>query len=116
MIRVTQRVLLAMGVLALMAPTARAATITNGGFEDPNIPTGTFQLFAAIPGWSLSAGTFIEIQDHVAGSPYEGDQFVELDSTVNSGMLQTSIATLPLGLYDLSFAYSARPGRAASDN
>jgi hypothetical protein len=114
--RLCQRLLLAAGLMALPVSSAQANVIINGGFENPNIPTGTFALFTSIPGWSLTTGTFIEIQDHVAGSPYEGDQFVELDSTGNSGMIQASVATVPLQPYTFSFAYSPRPGVAASSN
>jgi hypothetical protein len=93
-----------------------ATLITNGSFETPDIPTGTFAIFAAIPGWTTTFGSGIEIQDHVAGSPYEGDQFVELDSNNNSGMIQVSIPTVLGNPYLVSFAYSPRPGRSAADN
>jgi hypothetical protein len=75
-----------------------------------------FQIFGSIPGWSTTFGAGIEIQDHVAGSPYDQDQFVELDSNNNSGMIQASIATTAGNDYLVSFAYSPRPGRSANDN
>ncbi len=99
-----------------LAPPTQASLILNGSFETPDIPTGTFAVFASIPGWSTSFGPGIEVQDHVAGSPYEGDPFVELDSFSNSGMIQTSIATAAGNPYLVSFAYSPRPGRSAADN
>ncbi len=102
-------------LFAFTAP-AHATLILNGSFETPDIPTGTFAVFASIPGWSTSFGPGIEIQDHVAGSPFDLDQFVELDSFSNSGMIQTPLATVAGQSYLLSFAYSPRPGRAASDN
>jgi len=92
-----------------------ANLIVNGSFEEPNIATGTFSIFANISGWTTTFGPGIEIQDNVAGSPFLGAQHVELDSTGNSGMAQT-IATALGTTYHLSFAYSARPGVAAADN
>jgi hypothetical protein len=94
---------------------ARANLITNPGFELPNIGSGTFSILASIPGWTAFGLSGIEIQDHVAGSPFEGGQHVELDSNANSGMSQI-IATTPGTAYDLSVAYSPRPGVAASSN
>ena len=94
---------------------AWANLVINGSFEDPNIATGAYSILANIPGWSTTFGGGIEIQDHVAGSPFLGAQHVELDSTRNSGMAQ-SIATTVGATYRLSVAYSARPGIAAADN
>ncbi len=103
-------------VVLLFTSPAQASLILNGSFEDPDIPTGSFAVFGSIPGWSTTFGPGIEIQDHVAGSPYDLDQFVELDSFSNSGMMQAAIATVPGGAYVVSFAYSPRPGRSAADN
>jgi hypothetical protein len=102
--------------LLLFSSSAQASLILNGSFEDPNIPFNSFAIFGSIPGWTTTFGGGIEIQDHVAGSPYDLDQFVELDSTVNSGMIQTPIATVAGTTYVVSFAYSPRPNRSASDN
>jgi PEP-CTERM motif len=93
-----------------------SSIIVNGGFESPNIGPGTFAVFASIPGWTTTFGPGIEIQDHVAGSPFEGDQFVELDSFANSGMIQSGLATTAGHAYLLSFAYSPRPGVPATSN
>lgn len=95
-------------VAALAASGSASAMIINGGFEDPDIPGGSFGLFPSITGWSASTGV-IEIQDNVAGSPFEGDQFLELDSTSPSMVFQ-DVAGLTAGnSYALSFAFSARP-------
>ena len=108
---------LAMALLVLSVPlTANASLITNGSFEAPDVPTGGFGLFAAIPGWTNWFGTVpLEIQDHVAGSPFDGDQFLEMDSTGGSSLFQ-GFATVAGGIYDFSFAYSPRPGVSAADN
>lgn len=105
----TKRVFLALLGVLLTPLAAHADLIVNGGFEDPNIPTGSFAIFGGIPGWYLTSGSGIEIQDNVAGSPYEGGQLVELDSFTNSGMAQ-NVGTSSGGLYELVFAFSARPG------
>jgi hypothetical protein len=100
-------------VLDLTDPNANL--ITNGGFETPDIGTGSFQVLSTIPGWTTSFGSGIEMQDHVAGSPFDGAQHVELDSFSNSGMLQ-QISTVAGQTYMLSFAYSPRPGVASDSN
>jgi PEP-CTERM motif len=102
--------------LALAPLAAQANLILNGGFESPDISTGTFSLFPAmIPGWIKTVGPNIEIQDNVAGAPFEGQQFVELDSTGNSGMSQ-SVATTVGASYLLAFAYSPRPNVGSASN
>lgn len=108
--------LLVGGMLTCQAFGASPNLIINGSFEEPDVPTGTFQVFpSGIPGWTIVNGLAPEIQDHVAGSPYEGDQHLELDSISNSGLRQ--IVPLERGVaYDFSFAYSPRPGVPAHSN
>jgi hypothetical protein len=89
--------------------------IVNGGFESPTIGDGSYAIFPAIPGWTSTMGDGIEIQRWIAGTPYEGNQFVELDSNNSSNMYQ-EIATASGKTYQLSFAYSPRPGVPASSN
>ncbi len=101
-------------MLTIMATTVQADVI-NGGFEDPALSNGSWNAsYTSILGWDATFGT-IEIQNHAAGSPYEGNQLVELDSNYNSGMKQ-DIATSVGALYDFSFAYSPRPDEEASSN
>src|SRR3954471_12240933 len=95
--------------------TASAGLVVNGSFEADPVPPGSFTYFPAITGWTLASGPAIEIQNHVAGSPFDRGQFVELDSSANSGMYQ-DIATVAGQHYLLSFAYSPRPGIAESSN
>lgn len=92
-----------------------ANLITNGSFEDPSIANGSFSYLPSIPSWTLASGPAIEIQNQVAGSPFAGRQFVELDSSANSSMYQ-DLATVAGDTYRLSFAYSPRPGIAANSN
>lgn len=89
--------------------------IVNGSFEDVSsdpglqqLATGSWTTYTAIPGWTKTAGHSIEVRNDVAGTAYDGVQFVELDSYGNSAMSQ--IITTTLGqAYALSFWYSPRP-------
>ena len=97
-------------ILLGAALPANADLIENGGFEDPAIATGNYSLYDLIPGWYLVGGIGdIEIQNNVAGAPYEGEQFVELDSTQPSTIGQ-DVNTAAGQQYTLSFAFAARPG------
>jgi hypothetical protein len=89
--------------------SASANLVFNGSFEAPSIPTGSYSYLGAIPGWTLDTGPAIEIQNNVAGSPFDGQQFVELDSSANSSIYQ-DLSTVVGQTYELSFAYSPRPG------
>ena len=96
--------------LSFATLSLRASNIVvNGSFEDPALPNGSWSLFTSIPGWSLASGPYIEVQNHVAGDPYDGNQFVELDSTAESAIFQ-DLPTIAGAEYYLSFAFSARPG------
>lgn len=112
----------ALGVPIEVAGAAGSNLIVNGSFETPDIPTGSFGIFPAIPGWAHAprAGTTssgIEIQDRVFGAPAEGagDQFVELDSDGPSHVFQ-DVATNPGAAYRLTFLYSPRPLTTAVQN
>ena len=109
-----------MGVL-IQRQIAGASTtelVTNGGFELPPIATGSFAIFhAPIPGWTENAPKTcgIEIQNHVAGSPFDRRQFTELDSNCSTGIHQ-DLSTVKGERYRLSFEFSARPGTGPADN
>ena len=51
----------------------------------------------------------------MAGSPFRGNQHVELDSFVATAIAQ-EVPTQPGRIYELRFAFSPRPGRSAADN
>ena len=104
--------LLAIAVLGA-ATSAHANLVTNGDFEATAVPNNSYSIVASTPGWTGAPN--IEIQNHVAGSPYSGNNFVELDSTANSAMFQ-DITTVAGQIYTIAFAYSPRPGIAASSN
>jgi len=96
-------------------PAPASELIVNGGFENPSLRYGTWSSFGSIVGWNLSFGSAIEVQNHAAGSPVEGDQFVELDSNTSSGIYQ-DVATVAGARYELTFRYSPRPGVEENNN
>jgi hypothetical protein len=105
-----------------VAPTSATAdpptlrnVVVNGSFERPLVPVGSSHPFPAIRGWRLAFGPDIEIQNHVAGDPARGRQFVELDSDASSGIWQT-VPTRPGRLYRLQLFFSPRPGTSAAEN
>ncbi|GBE94046.1 DUF642 domain-containing protein [Nostoc cycadae] len=100
-------------VIAGSASAASLNLLVNGSFESPDIRPRSYSTINPIPGWSLTPdsarGAGIEIQDNVAGSPFAGSQFAELDGRATSGIFQ-NISTVVGRQYQLSFAFSPRPG------
>lgn len=88
--------------------------VVNGGFEATTQANGTWNIYANLPGWTGGVGG-IELRNNVAGTAFEGRNFIELDTTGNSSISQ-SINTTAGGQYVLSFAYSPRPGVSAASN
>ena len=97
-----------------LAPIAQANPIvTNGSFEDTVQANGTYGIYPNLPGWS--GGLFgVELRNNVAGTAYDGNNYVELDTTNNS--LIGQILTTDGILYAITFAYSPREGQPASTN
>ncbi len=83
--------------------------VVNGGFELPDIPTGSYDILTSIPGWETSYGFSVEIRDDYGnfGTAYEGGQFLELDGYEPSNIMQ-DIDTVAGSLYRVSFAYAGR--------
>jgi hypothetical protein len=97
-------------------PSGTDQVAVNGSFENPDIPTGSWANFPSISGWTPINNCGIEVQDHVAGTPYKGDQFVELNSNCSSGITQTVSFISLTGTATVSFAFSPRPGTQPEDN
>lgn len=105
----------AAAAFALGVQSASASSlIINGSFEAPPQPPGTYGTYANLPGWTGGANG-IELRDNVAGTAFDGLNFVELDTTANSSMFQT-VATTAGQAYNLSFAYAPRANVPASSN
>ncbi|MDO8346211.1 MAG: DUF642 domain-containing protein [Cellvibrio sp.] len=95
----------------LLAMTAQANLIVNGGFEDNNVAAGNWGYFSSanVNGWD---GDNIEIWDSYGGvvAP-EGTQHAELNAHPFDGgvfSIYQSFATVLGQTYDVSFFYSAR--------
>jgi hypothetical protein len=101
--------------LLLCGVSARAALLTNGSFETPVVPAGSFQLFftgGSFTGWSvvgatgnvgIVSGTFT--QNGISFPAEDGSQWLDLtglNSNSATGVQQT-VATTPGTTYDLSF-------------
>lgn len=99
-----------MAILGMIATSVcHANLVTNGGFEQPDIDSGSLKIFTSIEGWLTTYGFSLEIRDNYRwyGLPYEGDQFLELDGAESSNIIQ-NIPTQAGRNYQLSFAYAAR--------
>jgi len=111
-IRVKELVLSAI-LLSISGMASASSLVVNGSFEDPTQSSGSWAVYSAITGWSSTNG--IEVRDNVAGTAYEGSNFVELDAYQNSDMWQT-ISTTAGQVYELTFAYSPRINQPADTN
>jgi hypothetical protein len=108
--------LVASALLSTLVPfsshaQASSNLVVNGGFESPALGYGSWNVFGSVSGWTTQSGCGIEIQNHVAGSPLEGAQHLELDSNCPSTIFQ-NLNTVAGHSYLLSFGYSPRPGVA----
>jgi hypothetical protein len=106
-----------LGVAAIVfgaATSAHANSVINGSFEADIQAAGTWNIYSNLTGWT--GGPYgIELRNNVAGTAYDGVNFIELDTTHNSAATQ-GISTTLGQLYNLSFAYAPRVGVPASSN
>ena len=114
----TFRLATAAALAALLATSSAFAApvdlVTNGSFEDNLQAAGTWNIYANLTGWTGGANG-IELRNDVAGTAYDGVNFVELDTNHNSLMYQ-DLATTAGQTYQVSFAYSPRTGVSADSN
>lgn len=97
--------------------------IQNGGFEAPALSFGawTIETNQSITKWfsalmsNSESSPGVEVQNHAAGSPAEGQNLAELDGNAPTRIWQ-SIPTKSGYDYALTFKYSPRPGTNAADN
>lgn len=108
-------VFLVLPALAFAGPVTPANLLINGSFEADVQAAGTFSNPANLTGWTGGAHG-IELRDNVSGTAYDGNNFIELDTTANSSMSQNFSTTVGQ-TYLLSFFYEQRPNNlgAASD-
>ncbi|MBX9583170.1 MAG: PEP-CTERM sorting domain-containing protein [Gemmataceae bacterium] len=108
----TKRILLALA-LALAGSSARAALLTNGSFEEPDIGPDGLLFTGSIPGWTATVDV-IELQSNFLLGPGNGtpagDQYIELDALGGAAtVVSDPFATVPGQAYVVSYLYSARP-------
>lgn len=110
-----------LGILTglLLAVSANANLIVNGGFEDNNVAAGSWNYFssASVNGWD---GDNIEIWNQFGGvvAP-EGQQHAELNAHPFDGSvfsIYQDFATVIGQTYDVSFFYSARESASEAFN
>ena len=101
--------------LCALSVTAQANLLVNGDFEDPNLSSGSWQVFSSIDGWATTSGAGIEVQNNTVVTAQSGSQYVELDSYNNSAMKQ-SLVTQSGQQYQLSFYYRPRTNAGSNDN
>lgn len=99
----------------LVAGSSHAATelISNGSFEQNLQASGTWDIYNNLIGWHGANKTGIELRDNVAGTAFDGKNFVELDTTANSSMWQ-QVNDVAGQHYTLSFAFENRAGVPSS--
>ena len=97
--------------------TSAANLVTNGSFEDNSVAANSWGLVNSLSGWAPTVQSVIEVQElsNLFGSADEGEAWLELDSIGNGGVAQT-LSTTAQTDYQLSFAYSPRPGVASASN
>jgi len=100
---------LAWAVPAAICTGTGAELLVNGDFELPNINTGSWGLYATLPGWTHEGAHNIELEDNAVTAAKSGGQLVELDSDGNYVLVQ-NVATVVGKSYVLSFWYTPRPG------
>jgi hypothetical protein len=100
--------------LSFMAPAQASPLIANGSFEADIQGAGTWAIYSNLTGWA-GGPNGIELRNNVAGTAFDGVNFVELDTTANSAATQV-IGTTNGQNYNLSFAYAPRAGIPASSN
>ncbi len=121
-----EKIVLLLVVLILVPISAYADLIANGSFEDPAISKNywtTFYNGNPIPGWTSTLTTLnnqvvdygIELRNAVSGTAYDGKNFVELDTSENSGMYQ-HVTTVNALIYDLSYYYAPRENVPTGSN
>jgi hypothetical protein len=105
---------LAVAVLTLAISHNAAATLINGGFEDPDLGSAaTFALLApaSVPGWNTT-DTRIEIWANGFGgvTSFEGTQHAEINAFINGTLFQDVAGIGSGSLIGFEFAHRARSG------
>ncbi|RYD25452.1 MAG: PEP-CTERM sorting domain-containing protein [Lysobacteraceae bacterium] len=103
----------AVAAVLTAATPVLAATTFSTNFDSTNFGPGAgFTTLSSYEGWTGGANG-IEVQyNNVAGAPFSGANFVELDTNANSSMSRM----IDAGSYILRYWYSDRPNVPANSN
>jgi hypothetical protein len=82
-IRMRKLILAAVLAAPLFAHADVINLVSNGGFEATDQGNGSWNIYSNLPGWDGGVAG-IELRNNVAGTAFEGKNFVELDTTRNS--------------------------------
>jgi hypothetical protein len=113
------KISLATAFLSLSVTAASAATLVNGGFEDPDLNGFGFRNSADVPGWTMLNGAIEFWYPGFERTPgYEGNQFIELNSndrnvngTTRKATLYQDVTGIAAGSrLDFAFAHRGRRG------
>lgn len=104
------RKLLISGIMLAASYSVNADNILhNGSFEMPEVPNGSAWWLNGLPGWIVPPGCPVELQNHSAGTPFDGAQHIHLETFCNSFIVQP-VATTEDEVYRLVYHYSPHPG------
>jgi hypothetical protein len=114
---------------SLGASAAPVSLLVNGSFESLPTPLGNGQwtVLPSLAGWTIDAGSGVEVRRNVVGTAQEGNVFVELDTNAGSfggssfdsstnSWISQSVTTVAGAHYTLSWFYAPRTGEAADTN
>ena len=96
--------------LAALAPAAGAQLVTNGSFETPTAPSGSFLTLsgAGLTGWTISAGN-VDLIGPGFWEHAQGSQSLDMNGTAPATIFQDVALTIGAP-YRLSFAMAENVG------
>lgn len=112
------------GICVEIQPEPEQCTnlLINGSFEEPIVTNNTlWQKFGVVTGWAIekvsdNSATTLELhRDWSSNEAAEGKQYAELDGDYST-LVKQSVATLPGGFYELSWAFAPRHNIAVEQN
>lgn len=100
--------------LLISSPALAASIVTNGSFEQPNVPgqaSPSFQTLtgSALTGWTISSGSIDLIGSYWQAQ--DGSQSIDLSGN-ETGTIYQDLATTPGAAYTLSFYLAGNPDGA----
>ena len=107
----------AAAVLAFAGTAQASNLVVNGSFEGTTVASGTWGIYSSVNGWNIVASdnNGLELRNNAVGTAYDGHNFAELDANRNMSIWQ-GLSTVIGQAYQLSFAYSPRPGVSTPAN